>query len=175
MNKKLEEEFNLPPTVYKDEDEEELIEEKQQEAAHILNALSSAEKVDYALGTVSSLDVHDTEMDEISEKALEAYKDLLVLGMNAPIGNASRLLEVASMMLKTALDARSNKAAKKLKVIELQLRKAKLDSDQGGVDNSGPGLGHKEMVDIIKNGLLALSDDKSDDKSSEEKPQDIDK
>jgi hypothetical protein len=163
MTKQLEEELGLPPTFdsisdesegeQNDIDYESEIQTQEDNATNILNALSAAEKIDYALATVSELDEYVDEMDDIAKEALSAYKDTLLLGMNYPIGNASRLLEVANMMLRTALDAKSNKAAHRLKTVELQLRKARIDQEGGGYETVGPGLNHKDIVDVIREGL----------------------
>jgi hypothetical protein len=57
------------------------------------------------------------------------------LGMNVEARYSSRLFEVASSMLKNAIDAKSAKLDKKLKMIELQLKKAKLDQDANTDDS----------------------------------------
>ena len=49
------------------------------------------------------------------------------LGMNVDSRYSGRIFEVASTMLKNAIDAKSSKIDKKLKMVELQLKKLKLD------------------------------------------------
>jgi len=44
-------------------------------------------------------------------------------------------MEVAGNMLKTSLDAKTAKLDKKLKMIELQLKKEKMDRDSGASDD----------------------------------------
>jgi hypothetical protein len=51
------------------------------------------------------------------------------LGMNVEVRYASRIFEVAGGMLKTAVDAKTAKVDKKLKAIDLQLKKYKIDKD----------------------------------------------
>jgi hypothetical protein len=167
MTRKLEETFDIPHDDGQvEENFEEDIENSTQTASEIMSALTSVEKIDVALSTVEDLSAYNDEMDEISRKALDAYKDLLILGMNSPVGNAGRLLEVANMMLRTALDARSNKAANKLKTIELQIRKARLDADMGEVTGAGMGLSHRDMVDYIKEISMTPKPNDSDDKNT---------
>ena len=51
------------------------------------------------------------------------------LGMNVDSRYSGRIFEVASTMLRNAIDAKSSKIDKKLKMVELQLKKMKLDKD----------------------------------------------
>ena len=71
----------------------------------------------------------DKELNDIAEKALDAYDDLMDLGMNVESRYSGRVFEVAGGMLKTSLDAKVAKMDKKLKMIELQLKKEKMDKD----------------------------------------------
>ena len=52
--------------------------------------------------------------------------------MNVESRYSGRVFEVAGGMLKTSLDAKVAKMDKKLKMIELQLKKEKLDQDTHG-------------------------------------------
>ena len=54
--------------------------------------------------------------------------------MNVESRYSGRVFEVAGGMLKTGLDAKVAKMDKKLKMIELQLKKEKLDKDSNEVD-----------------------------------------
>ena len=80
----------------------------------------------------------DKELNEVADKAMSAYEDLMDLGMNVESRYSGRVFEVAGGMLKTSLDAKVAKMDKKLKMIELQLKKQKLDKDEvdeGGIVN----------------------------------------
>ena len=155
MTKKLEDFFNLPPSV---KEEEEVIPMKSRdeimvEAANISSAITTAEKVDYALPTVIGLDSHDNEMDDIARKAVNTFNDLIALGGNVPDMHAGKIYEVAGQMLKTALDAKNSKADKKLKMIELQLKKIRaeqIDFDLG----QGPAQGGMQGGEFDRNELL---------------------
>ena len=70
----------------------------------------------------------DQELDDIGQRAVTAYEDLMDLGMNVESRYSARIFEVAGNMLKTGLDAKSAKLDKKLKMVDLQLKKQKQDS-----------------------------------------------
>jgi len=69
---------------------------------------------------------------------MKAYEDLMDLGMNIEMRYSSRIFEVAGNMLRTSLDAKVAKVNKKLKMLELQLRKEKMEKDNtdGDIINS---------------------------------------
>ena len=56
--------------------------------------------------------------------------------MNVEARYSGRVFEVAGSMLKNAIDAKAAKIDKKLKMVELQLKKQKLDQDTKLDDNS---------------------------------------
>ncbi len=154
-NKKLEDFFNLTPSVT---EEEEVAptrskEEMMVEAMQISSALSTAEKVDFALPPVIGLDAHDNEMDDIARKAVATFNDLIALGGNVPDMHAGKIYEVAGQMLKTALDAKNSKADKKLKMIELQLKKVRaeqIDFDLGQGPLKGPQGGEFDRNELLR-------------------------
>ena len=73
-------------------------------------------------------------MDEIANKAQKTFDDLMDLGMNVDSRFASEIFAVAGTMLGHALTAKTAKMNKKLKMIELQMKKMKLDNDIQGDD-----------------------------------------
>lgn len=130
MTKKMEEFFSVPPATDDVDDEKPPVKTKEQlmvEAKEIYSSLTTAEKVDYALPTVVGLDSHDEEMDSIADKAVRTFEDLIALGGNVPDMHAGKIYEVAGQMLKTALEAKNAKAEKKLRMIELQLKKIRAE------------------------------------------------
>ena len=78
----------------------------------------------------------DQELNEIAQKAMAAYDDLMDLGMNVESRYSGRVFEVAGSMLKTSLDAKVAKIDKKLKMIDLQLKKEKIDKEGKSGDDS---------------------------------------
>jgi hypothetical protein len=166
MTKKMEEFFNLPPAQ---EEEVEALPEKTKEelfadAQQIYSSLSTAEKVDMALPTVVGLERHDYEMDDIADKAVKTFEDLIALGGNVPDLHAGKIYEVAGQMLKTALEAKNAKAERKLKMIELQLKKVRaeqIDLDQGNGsrrESSGQEFDRNELLKYIVSNKSEKSD-----------------
>ena len=95
------------------------------------------DKVAAALPQVQGLgELSDLELDKLAVEAEESYKNLMDLGMNVDSRYSGRIFEVASTMLRNAIDAKSSKIDKKLKMVELQLKKMKLDKD--GDKDTGP-------------------------------------
>lgn len=139
MTKKLEEVFGFPPI---DEANAELDTQEFQVPVEIQEKLDSAHatidmanRVDIALPTVTDMQQAERELDALANTAQEQSERLMDLGFNVDDRNAGKIFEVAAQLLKTAVDAKTAKLDKKLKIIELQLRKAKLDSDNGSKDS----------------------------------------
>lgn len=123
MTKKLEELFELPQ-----EEIDSLTKPIPENAQEVTTqALSNLEKIEYALPQVRGLEAADTEIDELANMAKDSYKDLMDLGMQVDSRFSSEIFGVASNMLGHAITAKTAKLNKKLKMIELQLKKAALD------------------------------------------------
>ncbi len=140
MNKKLEDTFDLPSMEEALEEakaeesnsenkkaDTEKFEEAEIEEVTIKKALSTAEKIDRALPQVKDLETHDSDMDVYSDEAMKSYKELMDLGMNSEARHAGKMFEVAATMLKNAVESKNAKADKKLRMIELQLKKQRVD------------------------------------------------
>ncbi len=133
MTKKLEELLNLP--VSKEIVDDAKVEEKKTKAESValeqhetMRDIAEFDKITAALPSVKGLgEKADGELNDIAAKALQSYEDLMDLGMNVESRYASRVFEVAGGMLKTSLDAKTAKLDKKLKMIELQLKKQAID------------------------------------------------
>ena len=111
------------------------------------------DKVAAALPQVKGLgELSDLELDKLAVEAEESYKNLMDLGMNVESRYSGRVFEVAGGMLKTGLDAKVAKLDKKLKMVELQLRKEKQDKD-GKVDGESIVQGEGYIV-TDRNSLL---------------------
>ena len=135
MTKKLEELLDLPDS--KEIIEEAKVEEKKKkketavvEQQDTARDIAELDKIASALPAVKGLgEMADKELNDIADRALTAYEDLMDLGMNVESRYSGRVFEVAGGMLKTSLDAKVAKMDKKLKMIELQLKKEKMDRD----------------------------------------------
>ena len=133
--KKLEEILNLPESkkIAKEEEQK----KSKTEVAPLLRDMSEFDKISAALPAVKGLgEASDAEFDALAQRATDAYDDLMDLGMNVEARYSGRVFEVAATMLKNAIDAKAAKIDKKLKMIELQLKKQKLDNDSMQEDNS---------------------------------------
>jgi len=125
MTRKLEDLFDLPSSVeIETKDDTSTIEEARTQLAAIDVAI---DKIDTALPAVRDLDASDGEMDELADLAKDSYKDLMDLGMQVDSRFASEIFNVAGTMLGHAITAKTAKMNKKLKVIDLQLKKMRLD------------------------------------------------
>jgi hypothetical protein len=73
--------------------------------------------------------------------------------MNVEVRYSGRIFEVAGGMLKNAIDAKSAKIDKKLKAIDLQLKKYKIDKDNNEDPNdviNGQGYVITDRNELIK-------------------------
>lgn len=125
MTKKLSELFELPDMDEQTSEPNDL----QAEQAEIVTqeAYTNLEKIENALPQVRGLEASDTEMDELASLAKESYENLMDLGMQVDSRFASEIFNSASSMLGHAITAKTAKINKKIKMIELQLKKAALD------------------------------------------------
>lgn len=90
--------------------------------------LEEFDKISAALPKVKGLgDLSDAELDALASKAEKAYDDLLDLGMNVDPRYGARMFEVAAQMMNAAITAKTNKIDKKLKMVDLQLKKLAID------------------------------------------------
>ena len=140
MTKKLEEILNLPNVkeafAKVDAKEKEKTNEANGKSKNLEKSYAEFDKISSALPQVKGLgELSDLELDKLAVEAEESYKNLMDLGMNVDSRYSGRIFEVASTMLRNAIDAKSNKIDKKLKMVELQLKKQKID--QGNKDDTG--------------------------------------
>lgn len=156
MSKKLEELFELASIT--EESENELSEPLPDTTREITQeALDNLEKIETALPQVKGLEAGDKEMDDLAELAVNSFKDLQDLGMQVDSRFSSDIFGVASNMLGHAITAKTAKLNKKLKMIELQLRKAALDQKNASknqeIDNTpigdGKALDRNELLKIL--------------------------
>ena len=156
MTKKLETLFNL------DDSAPTKVEAVAVDKDNVRNLEQSFQEVDRISKSLPSLDglemMGDQELDRLADKAEAAYDDLMDLGMNVEVRYSGRIFEVAGGMLKNAIDAKAAKIDKKLKMIELQLKKQKLDQDAGqednGIDVTGSGVivsDRNSLIEKLKN------------------------
>ena len=154
MTKKLEEILNLPNVkeAFKKVDQEEKEKKSKQingvqknvdpnTAKNLEKTYAEFDKIAASLPQIKGLgDLSDLELDKLAIEAEESYKTLMDLGMNVDSRYSGRIFEVASTMLRNAIDAKGSKIDKKLKMVELQLKKLKIDKtgkdDLGSIEES---------------------------------------
>jgi len=140
MTKKLEEVFNIPsePVI------EPTTETPPRPAViDLQERLEEFDKIAAALPKVKGLgDMADGELDALAAKAEQAYDDLMDLGMNVEARYGTRMFEVAAQMMNAAIQAKTNKIDKKLKMVDLQLKKLAIDKKNGSDPESISGEGY---------------------------------
>lgn len=96
----------------------------------ISTALTTMEKISESMPTIEGLGAKsDEELELISSKAMDAFDDLMDLAMNVEARHSSKIFEVAASMLRNSLDAKATKQANKIKLLELQLKQAKIEHE----------------------------------------------
>lgn len=126
MSKKLEDLFNLPHVddVPMSVEQIQQIEEDKQSLAEVDEAI---DKIDAALPTVRDLEASDKEMDELAKLAQDNFTNLMDLGMSVDSRFSGTIFQTAGTLLGHAITAKQAKLDKKLKMVDLQLKKAAHD------------------------------------------------
>ena len=161
--KKLEELFDLPRS---DPFKESTIEADpvptalniEETKASLAKLDDTIDKVDQALPGVRGLEASDQEMDELAKMATSSYDELMTLGMQVDSRFASEIFSVASNMLGHAITAKTAKMDKKLKMIDLQLKKMRLDQQQAVIDARAADAGSGEAMQTAQGMVLSRND-----------------
>jgi len=152
MTKKLEELFDIASS-----DKNELNEPIPGVAQEVTKeALSNLEKIETALPTVRGLEASDRELDDLANKASTSFQDLMDLGMQVDSRFSGDIFSVASNMLNHAITAKTAKLNKKLKMIDLQLKKATLDQRQAKTDEKIDNIPIGDGQNLDRNELLRV-------------------
>ena len=180
MTKKLEDILNLPNVkeAFAQADQKEKTKDQKntvngvqknvdpQTAKNLEKTYAEFDKISASLPQVKGLgELSDLELDKLAAEAEESYKNLMDLGMNVDSRYSGRIFEVASTMLRNAIDAKGSKIDKKLKMVELQLKKLKIDKtgkDDGPIEESD-GFVISDRNELMKK-LLKTDDAKAEDK-----------
>jgi len=139
MTRKLEELFNLPDAEENTENNDTESTAKattsiEENRALIQEVDAAIDKIDAALPGVRDLDSSDQELDELSALAKEKFQDLIDLGMNVEARYSGHILATAGTLLGHAITAKEAKLKKKLQMVDLQLKKARLDHQMKQTD-----------------------------------------
>lgn len=116
---------------------------------------SAIDKIDQALPGVKGLDASDVEMDELAELAKEKFNDLMDLGMAMEARFSGTVFQTAGVLLGHAITAKQAKLDKKLRMVDLQLKKARLDQQAKAAGELPAGTVEGEGVVLDRNALLA--------------------
>ena len=122
--KKLEELFNLPEVSTDDISRED-----------IKQALTAANNIELTLPSEPD-NKTDVELDDLTNKAMESFENLMSLGMNVEARFSAPIFDSASKMLGHAVTAKLGKAQKKLKETELKMRLMKMQADKKPEDET---------------------------------------
>lgn len=160
MNKKLEELFELASSDENNYLTEPLPEQTQEVTE---TALSNLEKIEAALPQVRGLESADNEMDDLAELATNSYKDLMDLGMQVEARFSSEIFNSAGTMLGHAITAKTAKINKKLKMLDLQLKKASLDQKTASKNEEIKNIPLGEGQSLDRNELLKAFTRKNND------------
>ena len=151
MTKKLEDLFNL------DEKNKTEVEKppirKATEVTDLNKQYEAVAAITQTLPDIQELnELDEAELDNLASKAEQAYDDLMDLGMNVEVRYSGRIFEVAGTMLGHAITAKSNKIEKKLKAIDIQLKKYKIDKDNN--EDTNDVINGQGYVVLDRNELL---------------------
>jgi hypothetical protein len=154
MTKKLEELFNLDDTEIAEPAAEPVKVPVHQEVRSIDDQYRAVQEITRGLPQIKELDeLDDRELDHLATKAEQAYDDLMDLGMNVEVRYSGRIFEVASSMMGNAIAAKTAKIDKKLKAVDLQLKKLKIDKDSNDDPNdviNGQGYVITDRNELLK-------------------------
>lgn len=159
MTKKLEELFDLASS--EDNDLTEPLPDTTKEVTE--TALSNLDKIEAALPQVKGLEAADTELDDLAELATNSYKDLVDLGMQVESRFSSEIFNAASGFLGHAITAKTAKINKKLKMLDMQLKKAQLDQKLMAKNEQIEATPLGEGQSLDRNELLKMFNTKNND------------
>lgn len=167
MNRKLEELFDIASSPNDDvaADISEPDNDIEKNLPVLPETLVALDKIESALPAVKGLEASDQEMDDLAAKASESFDNLMDLGMQVDSRYASEIFAVAGAMLGHAITAKTAKMNKKLKMIQLQLQKAKLDQ----TSESEPRIPNAEGRILNRNDLLKTLLDQTAEKPASDK------
>ena len=155
MTKKLESLFNLPADLPEEITPEQAVAATEEQQAVFTDVNAAIDKIDEALPGVRDLNASDREMDELADLAKEKFNDLMELGMAMEARFSGTVFQTAGVLLGHAITAKQAKLDKKLRMVDLQLKKMGLDHkiQQASGQPNNPVDGEGMILD--RNALLA--------------------
>ena len=120
--------INQPLEVI-EEDEEYIVEDVAPTEQEIKHALATAQNMRQQLIEIPDVSEKESEIDAIAESASGYFEDIMDKAFNAEDRFAPELFNAANALLKTALDGKNAIINAKLKLLDLELKKQKLEID----------------------------------------------
>ena len=117
MTRKLEELFDL----------DEVEQPTEEEYAAGIAVIDEIEQQLPASQSITDLSTSDQEMDDLADKAVKHYDDLMDLGMNVEPRFSAPIFDAASKLLGHAITAKTSKIDKKLKALDLDIKRRRLE------------------------------------------------
>ena len=154
MTKRLEELFQFDKLEKQEDTTAPATQTTEETKQAIIEIDATIDKIDAALPAVRDLESSDKELDELAELATESFNSLSDLGFNVDSRYAAELFAVAGTMLGHALTAKTTKLQKKLKVLDLQMKKLKLDQDAAKNAGEDPAIETAHGQVLSRNDLL---------------------
>lgn len=154
MTKKLEDLFDM-------EENPALNNEEYQEASRELEAIES--QLPNNPNSITDLSTSDQEMDDLASKAVKHYDDLMDLGMNVEPRFSAPIFDAASKLLGHAITAKTSKIDKKLKALDLDIKRRRLEMQEKQAklaDEEESGVAQE----LDRNALLEMLRNKDSDK-----------
>lgn len=155
MTKKLEELFNLPSNLPEDVTPEQATDALAEHQEVFRDIDDAIDKIDLALPGVKGLDASDAEMDELATLAKDKFNDLMDLGMAMEARFSGQVFQTAGVLLGHAISAKQAKLDKKLRMVDLQLKKMRLDHQMKQTGDTPANAVEGEGVIVDRNTLLA--------------------
>lgn len=106
-----------------------MLPDEEMSAEEIQTALAEAKNLKTQLRQIPDILEKETEIDEIANDAAKYFEDIMDKAFNTEDRFAPELFNAANSMLKTALDGKNSIVNAKLKLLDLELKKRKLEND----------------------------------------------
>lgn len=138
MTKKLEELFDL------------------EQQSELQTNLQSLDELDRQITGITDLSQSDQEMDDLAHKAVTNFDTLMDLGMNVEPRFSAPIFDAASKLLGHAITAKTSKIEKKLKALDLDIKKRRLEMQEreagvNEIEGEAQELDRNSILEMIRN------------------------